>query len=91
MDYTLKPSYLFLEQLDHIDDEAAKLIHQKLKLVKLNPYRYKRIHGYRLFLFRIRFKDSNKEKRIIYLVDNLNLKSQFVMSSFYILFQLIET
>lgn len=69
MDYTLKPSYLFLEQLDHIDDEAAKLIHQKLKLVKLNPYRYKRIHGYRLFLFRIRFKDSNKEKRIIYLVD----------------------
>ena len=52
-----------------MSDEAAKLIEEKLKLAKINPYRYKRIHGYKLFLFRIRFEDERKEKRVVYLVD----------------------
>jgi hypothetical protein len=52
-----------------LSDEAAKLIEEKLKLAKINPYRYKRIHGYKLFLFRIRFEDERKEKRVVYLVD----------------------
>ena len=69
MEYTLKPSHFFLEQLDELSERAAKLIEQKIRLAKINPYRYKRIYGYKLFLFRIRFEDSRKEKRVIYLVD----------------------
>jgi len=67
--FELKPTGFFLEQIDELSDEAAKLIEEKLKLVKINPFRYKRIEGYRLFLFRIRFEDNRKEKRVIYLVE----------------------
>lgn len=74
MKWVLKPSAFFLEQLDGISDEAARIIDEKLKLVKINPYRSKRIRGYSLFLFRIRFSDSRKEKRIVYLIDNPYIK-----------------
>ena len=74
MVYTIKPSYFFLQQIDNLSDEATKLIVNKLKLAKINPFRYKRIKGYGLFLFRIRFEDERKEKRIVYLVDKPFIK-----------------
>ena len=74
IEYVLKPSQFFLEQVDELSDEAAKLIEGKIKLLKVNPFRNKRIHGLDLFLFRIRFEDNRKEKRIIYLVDKPYVK-----------------
>ncbi len=74
MEYIIKPSKFFLKQIDEISDEAAKLIDKKLRLAKTNPYRFKRIQGYKLFLFRIRFEDERKEKRVVYLVDKPYLK-----------------
>ena len=74
MKYVIKPSKFFLEQVDDLSSEAAKLILEKFELVKANPFRYKRIHGYGLFLFRIRFEDERKEKRVIYLVDKPEVK-----------------
>ena len=75
MEYTIKPSHFFLKQLDGVSDKAAKIIKEKLELIKINPYSYKRISGYDLFLFRIRFKDVNKEKRVVYLVDKPFVKT----------------
>jgi len=74
LEYILKPSRFFLQQIDEVSDDVAKLIEEKLKLAKINPYRYKRIKGYKLFLFRIRFEDKRKEKRIVYLVDKPYVK-----------------
>ena len=74
MEYEIIPSAFFLEQIDELSDEAAKLIEKKLLLVKNNPYRFKRIQGYNLLLFRIRFEDERKEKRVIYLIDKPNVK-----------------
>ncbi len=74
MEYEIIPTKLFLEQIDDLSDEAARLIEGKLRLVKINPYRFKRIEGYKLFLFRIRFEDERKEKRIVYLVDKPKVK-----------------
>ena len=74
MEYEIVPSRFFLEQIDELSDEAAKLIEKKLRLAKINPYRFKRIEGYKLFLFRIRFEDERKEKRVIYLVDKPKVK-----------------
>ena len=74
MEYEIIPSEFFLEQIDELSNEAAKLIEQKLLLVKINPYRFKRIEGYKLFLFRIRFEDKRKEKRIVYLVNKPKVK-----------------
>ena len=74
MEYILKPSRFFLGQVDELSVEAAKIVENRLRLVKINPFRNKRIQGYDLFLFRIRFEDNRKEKRIIYLVDKPYVK-----------------
>lgn len=72
--FKLKPSNLFLEQLDDISSKAAAILKEKLKLVKKNPYRYKRIEGYNLFLCRIRFAEHRRKKRLIYLIDKKWIK-----------------
>ena len=64
MDYEIIPSKFFLEQIDELSDKAVKQIEEKISLLKNNPFRFKRIEGYRLFLFRIRFEDDRKEKRV---------------------------
>ncbi|MBI5072417.1 hypothetical protein HZA99_01220 [Candidatus Woesearchaeota archaeon] len=74
MEFTLKPSNFFLEQLDELSDKAKRILEAKMLLLKVNPFRYKRIQGYGLFLFRIRFEDNQKEKRVIYLVDKPYVK-----------------
>ena len=74
MNYTLIPSHFFLEQVDNLSPKAKKILEQKLQLLKINPYRNKRIKGYNLFLFRIRFEDERREKRLIYLVDRPHVK-----------------
>ena len=74
MEYELKPSHFFLQQAEELSDEAARIVENKLKLLKINPFRNKRIEGQGLFLFRIRFEDSKREKRIIYLVDKPYIK-----------------
>jgi len=74
MEYTLQPTEFFLEQLDALSASAKKILEKRLILVKINPFRNKRIQGYDLFLFRIRFEDQHKEKRVIYLVDKPSVK-----------------
>ena len=74
MEYELKPSHFFLQQIDELSDETKKVVENRLKLVKVNPFRNKRIHGYSLFLFRIRFEEQHREKRVIYLVDKPHVK-----------------
>lgn len=79
MEYVLRPARLFLEQVGELSAEAAKLIEEKLNIVKTNPFHYKRIHGQNLFLFRIRFEDNHKEKRVIYLVDKPYVDILFIL------------
>ena len=74
IEYVLRPSEFFLEQLDGLSDKAARIVESKLRLLKINPFRFKRIEGHSLFLFRIRFEDNRKEKRVIYLVDKPYVK-----------------
>ena len=69
MAFEVIPSKIFLEQLDDLSDSAIKLIDNKIKILEENPFHYKRIVGYNLFIFRIRFEDQKKEKRLIYLVE----------------------
>jgi mRNA-degrading endonuclease RelE of RelBE toxin-antitoxin system len=73
-EYILKPSKFFLDQVEELSDKAARIVEEKLMLLKINPFRNKRLYGINLFLFRIRFEDGRKEKRIVYLVDNPEVK-----------------
>jgi len=74
MEFELKPSEFFLEQIEELSDKVSRIVEDKLRLLKINPFRFKRIEGYNLFLFRIRFEDNQKEKRVIYLVDKPYVK-----------------
>lgn len=70
MDFSLEATQFFLEQEKELSDEGAKIVKEKLLLAKENPFRFKRIYGHELFLFRIRFEDRKKEKRLIYEIDD---------------------
>jgi mRNA-degrading endonuclease RelE of RelBE toxin-antitoxin system len=71
MKYSLKPTRFFLEQVENLSEKGKKILKDKLRLVKENPSRNKRIVGPGdLFLFRIRFTDQNTEMRAIYLLDS---------------------
>ena len=72
--FELIPSKIFLKQLDSLSSKTRISLKNKLLLLKENPFRNKRIIGYSLLLFRIRFVDMNKSKRVIYLVDKSKIK-----------------
>lgn len=74
MEFVLQSSDFFIEQVKQLSDDGARIVKDKLRLLKVNPFRNKRIHAYNLFLFRVRFEDSRKEKRIVYLVDKPHVK-----------------
>ncbi len=69
MEFTIRAHPFFVEQLDELSPDAKRNISRKIELLKTNPFRNKRIHGYPLLLFRIRFEEIRKEKRPIYSVD----------------------
>ncbi len=74
MEYILEASDTFVDQLKQLSEEGARVVKDKLRLIELNPFRNKRIQGYGLFLFRVRFEDGRKEKRVIYFVDKPKIK-----------------
>jgi len=74
MSFILKPTHLFLEQLENLSFKAKQKLKEKLELIKEDPARNKRILGYNLFLFRIRISDKGKELRVIYLIDKKEIK-----------------
>lgn len=82
MEFILQPSELFLEQLDELSEDTKRILEKRFLLIKQNPFRNKRVVGYNLFLFRIRFEDGHKEKRVIYLVGKPYSKSHYFKNIF---------
>jgi len=69
MTYTIKVTEFFLEQLKKLDKKSKRVIKNKIELIKINPFRYKRIHSRKFSrIFRVRLNLRGKEVRLIYLV-----------------------
>ncbi len=69
MNFEIIPTELFLEQLNKIDNKSKRSIESKIELIKINPYRYKRIHSKKFSkAFRIRLNICKEETRMIYVV-----------------------
>jgi len=64
--YNLSATDCFLKQIELLDNKTKRILEQKLILTKQNPYRNKRLKGYKPLLFRIRIAG----KRITYLIEN---------------------
>ena len=74
MEFIIKALEIFQEQIRELDEKSKRIIKNKIELIKINPYRYKRVHS-RLFskVFRIRLAINNKETRLIYVVIEPNI------------------
>lgn len=69
MKYEIKALELFKQQIINLDGKSRKIIHDKIQLIKQNPYRYKRIRSKNYSkVFRIRFSLNKKESRLIYVI-----------------------
>ncbi len=56
------------EQIQALDEQSKRIISDKIRLIKQNPYRFKRIYGFKLQLFRVRLKVKGQQTRLIYAV-----------------------
>ena len=74
MSYTIKATEIFKEQIKDLDKKTKEIIKDKIRLIKENPYRYKKIHSH-LFskVFRIRLNIRKKEARLIYVIIEPNI------------------
>ncbi|MBI2451993.1 hypothetical protein HYV50_02860 [Candidatus Pacearchaeota archaeon] len=74
MNYDIKALKFFQEQISQLDEKSKRVIYDKIRLIKENPYRYKRIHSKQYSkVFRIRFSIQQKETRLIYVILEPNI------------------
>jgi len=69
MNFTIKALPYFKEQVMKLDTQSRRIIHEKIQLVRENPYRNKKIHSRQFSkVFRIRLSLHAKETRLVYVV-----------------------
>ena len=74
MKYNLIVLKVFSEQVKKLDSKTRLLIHEKIQLIKENPYRYKKIHSKKYSkVFRVRISIKSKESRLIYTIIEPNV------------------
>ena len=69
MTFDIKTTEFLLEQLKDYDDKTKRIIFDKKELLKINPFRYKKVHteSYN-HVFSIKFSDKSESKRLIYVI-----------------------
>jgi hypothetical protein len=65
--FEIIPSDYFKKQLEKSRTEEIKLINEKLKLIKSNPFRFKNFKGYR-HVFKIKLNFKGEYSRLLYVV-----------------------
>ena len=66
-EFEVKALRFFKEQVTGLDEKTKRIIHDKIELVKANPYRYKKIRSRQYSrVFRIRFSIGGKGVRMVY-------------------------
>lgn len=69
MSYEIKALKFFQEQVSKLNKKSKRVIYDKIRLIKENPYRYKRVHSKQYSkVFRVRFSIEQKETRLIYAI-----------------------
>ena len=74
MNYNIKALDYFKNQVSKLDLKSKKIIHNKIQLIKENPFRYKRIHSKKYSkVFRVRLSINQRETRLIYAIIEPNI------------------
>lgn len=68
-DFIIKPTKFLIEQVKELDNKAKKTIYGKKELIKINPFRYKKVHSKNYnHVFSVKFSSEREAKRLIYVV-----------------------
>lgn len=68
-EFKVLPFRIFLEQIRPFSSKSKRIIEQKIELMRLNPYRFKRVHSKNFsMVFRVRMTLDGKERRLIYVI-----------------------
>ena len=69
MTFEIKATGFLLKRVGKYDEKTKKIIFDKKELLKINPYRYKKVNtdSYR-HVFSIKFSHKAESKRLIYIV-----------------------
>ncbi len=74
MTFNVKLSSVIVEQLNSFDSKSKAIIWEKIKLIKENPFYFKRIHSKKFKkVFRVRLSINGKETRLIYVLIEPNI------------------
>lgn len=69
MNFNVIPTDFFLEQVSKLSEQEKRIVKEKIELIKLNPYRFKRIHSKRFKrVFRVWVNAFRQTSRMIYVV-----------------------
>ena len=67
MNFEVVATDYFVKQLEGLSEKTKRIIKSKIDLVKLDPFRYKRIHSKHFsHVYRIRLNIENEETRLVY-------------------------
>ena len=69
MIFEIKATKFLLEQIEDYDEKTKRVIFDKKELLKINPFRYKKVHteSYK-HVFSIKLSHKGEAKRLIYIV-----------------------
>ena len=70
MEYILQSSEAFIEQIKELSDDGARIVSDKIRLLKINPFRNKRIKGYGYFYLEFVLKMGEKKRELFTLLIN---------------------
>ena len=69
MIFSIKPSEIFLEQIEGLSNKTKKSLKGKIVLIKINPFRFKAIHSKKFSkVFSVRLNLGGIKKRLIYVI-----------------------
>jgi len=69
MSLEILASEILLDQIKKLDGKSKRILSSKIDLIKLNPFRFKRIHSKRFSqVFRVKLNVNNAESRLIYTI-----------------------
>lgn len=67
--FIIKPTKFLIGQIKELDNKTKKIVYNKKELIKVNPFRYKKVHSrdYNR-IFSMKFSSGREAKRLIYVV-----------------------
>ena len=69
MNYIIKSTKFLIEQVGKLDKKTRRVIFDKKELIKLNPFRYKKVHSKNYnHVFSVKLSSEGEAKRLIYVV-----------------------